>query len=113
MNCSDTTACVEVLNQGEVRRMKKGRGGKEGGGEIYVLMRTGEGKKNFVGGEEGKSLYGGASERGESWAGSSPWQFGDMIGWPRDPLSAGQRKNLHGGLFRQVPVLRLERDSVL
>lgn len=38
-----------------------------GGGKIYVLMRTeGERRKNLWEGEEGKSLYGGASERDES-----------------------------------------------
>ena len=45
--------------------MKEEREEEEGGGKIYVLMRTEGRKKKCVGGEEGKSLYGGASESGE------------------------------------------------
>lgn len=49
MNCSDTTACVEVLNKGEVRRMKEGRGGKEGGrGDIRTDADGGR-KEKFCG----------------------------------------------------------------
>jgi hypothetical protein len=44
---------------------RRRRGERREGGKIYVLMRTGE-KEKFCGrGEEGKSLYGGASEGGE------------------------------------------------
>jgi len=54
---------------------KKGRGsGKlDGRGVIRTEADEGEkGGKNLVGGEEGKSLYGGASERATKQAGSSP-----------------------------------------
>jgi hypothetical protein len=43
-----------------VGEMKERRGRNRKKGKIYVLKRTRrEEKKNFVGGEEGKSLYGG------------------------------------------------------
>lgn len=43
-----------------VGKMKEERGRNRKKGKIYVLKRTRrEEKKNFVGGEEGKSLYGG------------------------------------------------------
>lgn len=57
-------------------RRKKGE--EKGGTDIRT--DADREKEKFCGrGEEGKSLYGGASEGGESWAGSSPWQVRRLI----------------------------------
>jgi hypothetical protein len=45
---------------------------KQYGGQERLTVADEERKKKSVGGEEGKSLYGGASERGESAGGAKP-----------------------------------------
>jgi hypothetical protein len=73
-----------------IREMKERRGGKAVGGQEILTVADG-GKKKSLWEGEGKSLYGGASERGES-AGFKP-SVVELADWlPQSAMDADSAK---------------------